>query len=505
MKEKTLFMIGNAHIDPVWLWQWQEGFHEVKATFRSALDRMNEDKDFTFTASSAAFYEWVEKNDPPMFAEIQDRVEQGRWQIVGGWWIEPDCNLPCGESFARQALYGQRYFQRKFNKIARIGYNVDSFGHNGMLPQILSKSRLKFYVFMRPMPHEKDLPGRLFWWEADDGSRVLAFRLPFSYASWHADLESHIAQCATELEPPLNETLCFYGVGDHGGGPTRANLDSIHRLNEDPRYPRLVFDQPEHWFDRVKAAGIDFPVVHDDLQHHASGCYAAHSAVKRWNRKAENLLLTAESYSAIAQWAVAQPYPPDFERAWKNVLFNQFHDILAGTSIPDAYEDVRDQLGEATSIAARALNYAVQSIAWQVKIPQEENLTPILVFNPHAWESQVNVELEINDRGSPIVIHDDAGQVTPAQRLQSQSTALWRSRLNFIANLPPLGYRTYLLHVQSPALEDTDDSTRTKMTRSLASSTNTTMSTFLAPLRLYRSYWTIQATRGVTMSLNMTR
>jgi alpha-mannosidase len=135
MKEKKLHMIGNAHLDPVWLWQWQEGFREVKSTFRSALDRLDEYEDFLFTSSSAAFYEWVEKSDPGMFGEIRARVAEGRWQIVGGWWIQPDCNIPGGESFVRQALYGQRYFREKFGVTARVGYNVDSFGHHGMLPQ----------------------------------------------------------------------------------------------------------------------------------------------------------------------------------------------------------------------------------------------------------------------------------------------------------------------------------------------------------------------------------
>src|SRR5512135_3768714 len=172
-RKKRLYMIGNAHIDPVWLWQWQEGFHEVKATFRSALDRMQEYEDFIFSASSAAFYEWVEQSDPQMFAEIQQRVREGRWCLVGGWWIEPDCNIPGGESFARQALYAQRYFKEKFGVAAKVGYAIDSFGHNGMLPQLLKKAGLDYYVFMRPMPFEKGLPSGLFWWEADDGSRLL--------------------------------------------------------------------------------------------------------------------------------------------------------------------------------------------------------------------------------------------------------------------------------------------------------------------------------------------
>jgi alpha-mannosidase len=157
-----LLMIGNAHIDPVWLWRWQEGFHEVLSTFRSALDRMNEYEDFSFVSSSAAFFEWVERVNPAMFAEIQQRVAEGRWQLVGGWWIEPDCNLPAGESFVRQALYGQRYFKEKFNRTARVGYNVDSFGHSAMLPQLLKKSGLDYYVFMRPHAARKRSAGAAF-------------------------------------------------------------------------------------------------------------------------------------------------------------------------------------------------------------------------------------------------------------------------------------------------------------------------------------------------------
>ena len=140
--EKKLIMIGHGHLDPVWLWGWQEGMQEIKATFRSALDRMEEYEDFVFTCSSAAFYEFIEKNDPKMFEEIKKRVEEGRWNIVGGWWIEPDCNIPCGESFARQALSAQQYYREKFGIYARTGFCPDSFGHAGTLPMLLHKSRI---------------------------------------------------------------------------------------------------------------------------------------------------------------------------------------------------------------------------------------------------------------------------------------------------------------------------------------------------------------------------
>ena len=254
MKNETLYMIGNAHIDPVWLWQWQEGFQETLATFRSALDRMDETPDFRFTASSAALYSWVQPIDPEMFAEIQARVAEGRWEVAGGWWIEPDCNIPGGESFVRQALYGQRFFKEAFGVTARVGYAVDSFGHHAVLPQILKKSGLDFYVFMRPGPHEKGLPGRLFWWEAEDGSRVLTFRIPFTYTSWGHDLEHHVRRCAAEMKPPVDSFMCFYGVGNHGGGPTQENIESIQRLAGDPDLPELTFGTTGAFFDAAVAA-----------------------------------------------------------------------------------------------------------------------------------------------------------------------------------------------------------------------------------------------------------
>ena len=171
---RTLHLVGNSHIDPVWLWQWPEGLQEVRATFRSALDRMTEYPEFIFTSDSAAYYEWIEEIDPDMFEEIRERVAEGRWEIVGGWWVEPDCNLPSGESFVRQALFSQRFFLERFGRIATVGYNVDPFGHNAMLPQLLKRAGMDSYVFMRPGPHEYRLPGPIFWWRSPDGSRVLA-------------------------------------------------------------------------------------------------------------------------------------------------------------------------------------------------------------------------------------------------------------------------------------------------------------------------------------------
>lgn len=450
MKDKKLYMIGNAHLDPVWLWNWQEGFQEAKATFKSALDRMKEDENFIFTCSSAAFYEWVEKNNPAMFAEIKKRVEEGRWEIVGGWWIQPDCNIPSGEAFVRQGLYGQRYFLEKFGKTAVTGYNVDSFGHNGNLPQILKKSGMDNYVFMRPMPLEKGLPGRIFNWQSMDGSAVTAYRIPYEYCSWGKDLEKYTDRLKCELEDGEDELMMFYGVGNHGGGPTKENIKSIYELNAREDMPVMEMETTTCFFEHIKENGKVYPVHIGDLQHHASGCYSVFSRVKRENRRAEEKLVEAESWSAIANVTEKQPYPADFGKAWKGVLFNQFHDILAGTSIPSAYDDASYLYGQAMAIGQENLNYAIQAISWDIHIEEDVTMRPIVVFNSHAWEGRMIIDLEVRGlTNDQFKLTDSEGRIIPAQRIQSEATVNGQSRLLFVAALPSMGYEVFKLYLNA--------------------------------------------------------
>jgi alpha-mannosidase len=440
-------MIGNAHIDPVWLWQWPEGYQEVRATFRSALDRMDENPDFVFTHTSVLFLQWVEESDPELFARIRERVAEGRWQVVGGWWIEPDCNIPSGESFVRQGLYGQRWLLDRFGFIATTGANLDSFGHNASLPQILRRSGLDSYVFLRPKPDENpDVPGPLFHWAAADGSRVLAYRIPHEYCAPRDDLGDHVAKSLETLPPDMDELAVFYGVGNHGGGPTKANLRSIAELDAGDDTTHLELSSLRRFFDAV--AGEDVPEWRGDLQYHAPGCYTTHSGVKRWNRRAENLLQRAEKWSVVADALGVQPYPlRDLSQAWQLLLFNQFHDTLAGTSIEPAYEDARDQIGHATSLAALAFNRAVQSIARRVDVPHEEGTRPVLVFNPHPWRLRADVELEYNWlTADGVRLTDARGDEVPLQQTRSLTTmSSNRARLVFPADVPPLGYRLYTI------------------------------------------------------------
>ncbi|SEN96357.1 alpha-mannosidase [Paenibacillus sp. OV219] len=468
-----IHLIGNAHLDPVWLWQWQEGYGEIKATFRSALDRLKEYPEFVFTRSCAAYYAWIEENAPDMFEEIKVRVAEGRWIIVGGWWIQPDCNLPSGESFARHGLYGQRYFQEKFGVMAKVGYNVDSFGHNGMLPQLLKKSGMDYYVFMRPEKHEKELDQNLFWWESEDGSRVLTFRLSDNYStSWGTPFEDKVLNHGLMADADGHAHMTFYGVGNHGGGPTIGNLEVIQGLQEKFGKDRLVISTPNHYFAEIESTQPELPVLKDELQMHAVGCYSTHSESKENNRRAEHRLLNAEKFSSTANVLLGLKYPNEqLKVAWENVLFNQFHDIMGGCSIREAFQDARESYGEALHIAAKALNAATQRISWSIDTmkPEVRTLskdknwmsweqgdlgTPFVVFNPLSWE----VEVPVHANRKMSAVSDELGNPVPMQTVRASRTNgqdNWDTL--FIARVPAMGYRVYWCYLTNESLSGSVD------------------------------------------------
>ncbi|WP_433675311.1 alpha-mannosidase [Microbacterium gorillae] len=469
--DRTLHMIGNAHLDPVWLWPWQEGYQEARATFASALDRMDEYPDFVFTCDQIVLLSWVEEQDPEMFARIAERVAEGRWVNVGGWWVEPDCNMPMGESFARQGLYGQRYLHDRFGTIATAGMNVDPFGHSASLPQILRGQRIDSYCFLRPGPHEGDLDGTLFHWESPDGSRVLGYRIPFEYCSPPGDVAGQTEKSLGQLDRSLGEAMVFYGVGNHGGGPTKANIDSIHRYDRMGTFGRMTMSSPRAYFDEMLARGDAFldslAVRRDDLQHHAPGCYSAHSGIKAWQRRAQYAVLSAERWAAIDTVLTGADYPrDDFERAWKQILFNQFHDILPGSAIEPSYDDARDQLGEAVAISKRIITRVHNRIARRIDIPMDPATQPIVVFNPHPWPVSVEVDMQYGVQPNGVRVVDHDGTEALSQATQSTATTGDRGRgaVTFRADVPALGYALYRLlpgpaRATRSALSVSDDGT----------------------------------------------
>jgi alpha-mannosidase len=451
--DRTLHMVGNAHLDPVWLWPWQEGYQEARATFWSAIHRLDEYPDFVFTCNQVVLLAWVEESDPALFARIRERIADGRWQMVGGWWVESDCNLPSGESFVRQGLYGQRYLHEKFGVTATVGMNVDPFGHHGMLPQILRGQGMHAYCFLRPGPHETSLAATAFWWESADGSRVLAYRIPFEYCSPPGDVGGQADKSLGVLDHALGDLMIYFGVGNHGGGPTRANIDSIHRYDRMGTFGRMVLSSPGRYFAELAAKlGEDglarLPVWRDDLQVHAPGCYSAHSGIKLWQRRAQAAILSAERWGVVGSTLFGLDYPSgDLGRAWKQILFNQFHDVLPGSAIETAYDDARDQLGEAVAIAKRIIARTHNVIARNVDIALEPGTQPVLVFNPHPWPVTEHVELQYGAQPTGVHVVDEKDRLTVAQPIQSVAATDDRSRgaTVFEATVPPLGYRLYRL------------------------------------------------------------
>ncbi len=454
--QRVVHMVGHGHIDPVWLWRWPEGLQEARATFWSAIHRMAEYPDFVFTCDQVALLAWVEQADPVLFEEIRKHVADGRWVNVGGWWVEPDCNLPTGESFVRQGLYGQRFLQEKFGRPATTGLNADPFGHSATLPQILRQQGIDSYCFLRPGPHEMQLPGNPFWWESPDGSRVLACRIPHQYGSAGGNLAEHLDAA---LAPDQSLAMVYYGVGDHGGGPTKANIASIQQLSADGAYGSLIFSSPPDYVRTVLDSTSDIPAWKGDLQHHAAGCYAANSAMKRWMREAEHALIAAEKWATVAALVSSVRYPADeLEAAWKQVLFNQFHDILPGSAIEASYEDARDDLGAARSTARRVATLAQQSIARDIDIPFREGSQPVLVFNPHPWPVRSDVECESWLFRGPVRVSDAAGNHLPCQEIQPLATGAGQRRLVFPADVPALGYQLFWVDPSEPSTADSAES-----------------------------------------------
>jgi alpha-mannosidase len=458
-----LHMIGNAHIDPVWLWRWTEGCAEAIGTCWAAVDRLEEHGGFIFTRGEAQIYQWVEDFDPKLFQKIREYVRAGRWSVVNGWWLQPDCNLPSGEAFLRQALYGKAYFKRAFGLTdIKTGYNVDSFGHAATLPMLLCHTGYENYVFMRPQEHEKALDFHLFNWCSPNGSEVRSYRIPFAYTTSHHGAGEAIERHLKLLEEAGHDLMCFYGVGNHGGGPTRENIKLIDEARSQGQ--PLEFSHPARYFEATK--DLPQPTLQDELHYHAIGCYAVMSELKRLNRLAEENLAVAEAGAALANFAAHVPYPRErFQVLWKTVLFNQFHDTLGGTSLPSATQDALQALGGVVQEAQQLTNTAVRHLAAQVEAGPAHKGASFLVFNFTGFTQTLPVEYEpwLEWNQEPHTLFDHEGNEVSYQTLAPESQMKGPRRILFHANLPTYGYRFFrFLPNTSKAEKRERDTSRTK-------------------------------------------
>jgi alpha-mannosidase len=462
LKRFTIRAVGNSHIDMAWLWPWTETVEVVRNTFQSVLNLMREYPDFKFTMSSARTYEWMQEKYPDLFKEIKQRVQEGRWEVIGGMWVEPDLNMPAGESLVRQILIGKRYFQKEFGVDVKIGWNPDSFGYNWQLPQIYKKSGIDYFVTQKLLwAHEyTTFPYKLFWWQAPDGSRLLTY-FPHDYAAdidgekMAADLSIWAPSMYGPQLPDTPEIMHLYGVGDHGGGPTRTMLDNAARLTSpEVIYPKFEFGTAKGFFDDLekKLPAMQVPTWKDELyfQYHR-GVFTTQAETKRRIRRSEELLLDAEIYSSVAS-LYGRTYPQEeFELAWKNLLFDHFHDIMPGSGIAVNYLEAKRNLEDVGRAGGEIRDGALREIAAHINT-QDEGV-PVVVFNSLSWPRTEVIEIEAQLPGpaQDVEVVDSAGKPGESQLL-SIDPDTHRIHLLILSHAPAMGYTTYFVRAAAKPL-----------------------------------------------------
>ncbi len=486
MKQFSIAAVGNSHIDMAWLWPWTETVEVVRNTFGTALQLMREYPDFKFTASAAQAYEWIEEKYPAMFQEIQQRVKEGRWEVIGGMWVEPDLNMPDGESLVRQILYGKRYFREKFGKDINIGWNPDSFGYNWQLPQIYKRSGIDYFVTQKLLWASEftKFPYRLFWWQAPDGSRLLTY-FPSDYAN-QIDPQKMARDSATygpmmwKYDGGTNsapagalDMMYLYGVGDHGGGPTRLDFDTALRWQKpDVVYPRINFSTAGQYFADLEKNKNELKIPTWDgelyFQYHR-GVQTTQSEEKKLNRRNEGYLLNAEKLASIEMLFLGQYPESQLDEAWKNVLFNQFHDILPGSGIHINYVDATRRYDEASRITFEVDRIALHDIASRVK----SDGVGVLVFNPLSWSQtgEVQFTVQFPTAIKQVAAIDPSGKALPVEVIQSDPQNNWVLLRLLVENVPATGYKLIRLEPQGkspttkPNLVATADSLENEFVR----------------------------------------
>src|SRR5215211_2393003 len=408
-----LALIGHAHLDLAWLWPLEETRRKAKRTFASVLGLMDRYEEFTFNQSSAQLYEWVERDAPELFERIKEHVAEGRWETVGGSWVEPDCQIPSGESFTRQLFYGQRYFEERFGHRSAVAWFPDTFGYSPGLPQLLRGAGLSgFFTYKLNWSETNRFPHDLFVWEGIDGSGVVAHTFENPGADYNGDitpLDLHGTWRNFRGKRHHPESLFSFGWGDGGGGPSEKMLENYDRLKSFPAMPRLRMTRVDDFFSSLPKEGLPKWVGELYLELHR-GTLTTQAKVKRLNREAEHRLLEAEAFAALG----GASYPAEeLELLWKSLLLNQFHDILPGTSISEVYEDAHRQLEAAVSGAKKVRDEALNDLVRGEAQAEAERTVTVAnaALNPRPL--CVLLEGEADDAE----ITDAKGEVLPTQRV----------------------------------------------------------------------------------------
>ncbi len=470
MAQLTMHLIGNAHLDPVWLWDYREGLNQGLITCRTILDLMDENPELTFNRGESAVYRHIEQTDRHTYARIRRYVKQGRWDVVGGSVIQPDDNLPTTEALVRQFTSGLSYFAARFGRRVRVAWAADCFGHSAGLPEIFAHAGIQYFAFTRPNSQIIALEKPAFWWVGPGGSRILAYRpLGNWYGTERIELPARLDQTlALAMHQGLVNVGVFYGLGDHGGGPTLRHLSDINAWAKAHPEVRVLHSTMHRFFAALEAevrqerAGF-LPKIAGELNFCLRGCYSTMARFKFLYRQAENSLISAETTAAaVAMATAAKPSPS--AASWETLLFNAFHDILPGTSIERGFADQISQLGVCLSDAQQRRFQALNTLAMQVDThvlgtaePDSPGGNAALVFNPHPrrFAGLVEIEACMDDRQIPkyqgptldelpVRVLDHRKKPLPFQLTATENNfaphIAWRRRAIVPVVLPPMGW-----------------------------------------------------------------
>ncbi len=441
-----LYLVCNAHLDPVWMWEWEEGAAEAISTFRTAADLCEAFDGFVFNHNEVVLYQWVETYEPELFARIQRLVREGRWHIMGGWFLQPDCNMPSGESFVRQILVGRRYFGEKFGARPTTAINFDPFGHTRGLVQIMAKAGYDSYLFCRPSEEDCHLPDHDFVWVGYDGSEVIGHRSMTWYLSSLGGAREKVETFLAEY-PDRDASLILWGVGNHGGGPSRKDLSELAALMDETKTAEILHSTPEAYFADLTASRdrATLPRHERDINPWAVGCYTSQIRIKQQHRALENALYATEKMASTAALQGLLPYPKaELDAAQRDLLFSEFHDILPGSSIQPVEEMSLRVLGHGLETLSRVRAGTFFALA-QGQPKAAEGEIPILVYNPHPFPVRTTVTCEFQladqnwDDTFTQVMATQAGVPLPTQvEKEAGNLSLdWRKRVVFEATLAP--------------------------------------------------------------------
>ena len=439
--KKKVYLVAAAHIDPMWHWEFEEGASCALSTFASALN-LQKDFDYPFHHGEANLYEWVESYDPGLFNDIQKAVKEGRWQISGGWYLQPDCMLPSGESIVRQLQYGKEYFLSKFGVFPNVATNFDPFGHSRGLVQIMKKCGQDAYVFMRPFEFEKKWADEQFIWEGYDGSRIKAARC-FRYNTTMGKARE-CAEVWGGQNDKHEKALLMWGVGNHGGGPSRKDLTDLAALIKESKEVEYAHSTLKEFFADIEPTYV----CKESLIPSMPGCYTSSSDFKSRHIEAEKLLFETEKICSMASLKMGIPYPKqELHLATEDLLFSEFHDILPGDAIKDNMEYGLRLLDRAMRNYEQCKAKAFFALAKNSK-KAAEGAYPLFVFSFSSKIERTIVEgewtLPAHNMGlsdyAEITIKDEEGNVLLSQNIAERSmiNSVWRLRVAFLASLSPL-------------------------------------------------------------------